>query len=358
MIRVKQGLLLIMLATGLSSIGVAHAQDSRPASKVIELPVTTQGPLWPPAEVVNQQGHFVLLGTALQEDDMGQVSPVPDQALLVDKNTVPPLDESGMENPSLGGAPYQVIRPLDLSAGSADLDMVLHSNSYGPANGSGGRPNIPRQGETAYNLNGVGIVCGEVFPAGSQAATYMRPSMPLHEVPVYGFTGDGVRYDADTGEGIPNEEPGVDRRRVQPVTLGDWLQSRGQVRVRLTDRQEGGSYTAANFDFHLRNMLPNALYTVWAVRGRGPDALAVPNVITTDSQGVGRARFSVENPFPEGNAAMRIKGLAIVYHSDNQTWGGCFSRFGPGVDAHGIFNTLKAPGPNPFADFVTTAPNP
>ena len=106
---------------------------------------------------------------------MGQVSPVPGQALLVDKNTMPPLDESGMENPSLGGAPYQVIRSLDLSAGSADLDMVLHSNSYGPANGSGGRPNIPREGETAYNLNGAGIVCGEVFPASSQADTYMRP---------------------------------------------------------------------------------------------------------------------------------------------------------------------------------------
>lgn len=348
---------MAVLASGLSGHALSR-EDTPPAglvSRVIDLPVTTQGPLWPPSELVDGEGHFVLVGTALETDREGNVTPRPQQALLVSKYTVPPLDESGVESPALGGAPYSVIRPLDLSEGSADLGIVLHANSYGPAHGQGGRPNIPRQGETTYNLNGAGIVCSDVFPAESQADTYTRPSLPLQDIPIYGFTGDGYRHNPDTGESIPQLEPVVDQRRTSPITLGDWVRADGQLKVQLTGRTANANYTSANFDFRLSNMIPNALYTVWAVRGRGPDALAMPNVITTDGQGNAHASFEVDNPFPKGDSELRIRGLAIVYHSDHQTWGGCFSRFGPGVDAHGIFNTLKAAGPNPFADFVTVA---
>lgn len=346
-----------VLATGLSSQALAkeHDQHVGPVTRVIDLPVTTQGPLWPPAEVVDDRGHFVLIGTSLESDREGKVVPVPQQALLVSKHTVPPLDDAGVEAPALGGAPYNVIRPLDLSAGSADLDLVLHANSYGPANGPGGRPSIPRQGETAYNLNGAGVVCRDVFPAESQADAYTRPSLPLQNVPIYGFTGDGKRHDVDSGDALAQLEPVVDERRDTAITLGDWLSADGQLKVQLTGRNADGHYTGASFDFRLSNLIPNGLYTVWAVRGRGPDALAMPNVITTDAQGSAQANFQVSNPFPEGKDTLRIRGIAIVYHSDHQTWGGCFSRFGPGVDAHGVFNTLKASGPNPFADFVTVA---
>lgn len=347
-----------LIAAGLSTHAPAQGPNGNPGpvSRTIELPVTTQGPLWPPAEVVDENGHFVLLGTSLETDREGNVVGIPQQALLVSKHTVPPLNDEGVEDPALGGAPYSVIRPLDLNEGSADLDITLHANSYGPAQGQGGRPNIPRQGETTYNLNGAGIVCRDVFPGESQAESYTRPSLPLQEVPIYGFTGDGVRYDVDTGEPMAQLEPAVDHRRTDPITLGDWVRAQGLVKVKLFGHSADGNYTHANFDFRFKNLIPNGLYTVWAVRDRGPDALALPNVITTDVNGSGHASFRVRNPFPMGDSDLRIRGLAIVYHSDHQTWGGCFSRFGPGVDAHGIFNTLKAAGPNPFADFVTVAP--
>lgn len=356
--KLRPYLVMLSVIAGMQSVAVAKDMDRSPVFKLVDLPVTTQGPMWPPSETVNENGHFVLVGNVFERDMNGNVVVSPGQAVLVDKNTTPPLDEHGVEDPSLGGAPYQILRQLDLSEGSPDLDMELFSNSYGPANGRGGRPNIPREGDSAYNLNGAGIVCSDVFPASSQADQYTRPSLPLAEVPVYGFKGDDVSHDADTGEALPASEPSVDRRRTTPVTLGDWVQSRGKVAVKLSDRQPGGQFARATFHFRLHDMLPNSLYTVWAVRSQGPDALAIPNVITTDERGKGTAGFEVVNPFPADDPAQRIRGLAIVYHSDQQTWGGCFSRFGPGVDAHGVFNTFKRAGENPFEDFVTVAPRP
>lgn len=344
----------------------AHPDKSRHAPPVMtmELPVTTQGLMWPPAEVVDKDGHFVLVGSALKRNTQGEVVPIPGQALLVNRETVPPLDEQGVEAPGLGGAPYSIIRPLDLSEGSPDLDIELYANSYGPALGRGGRPNIPKAGDAQYNLNGAGVVCPEVFPAESQARSYTRESVPLHQVPVYGFKGDDRVYDVDTGEARPQSEPGLDERRKAPVTLKDWMDSSARLRITLQAPNSEGEYTGAEFDFRLMNMLPNALYTVWAVRAGGPDALATPNMITTDARGTGRARFEVTHPFPDPQgeeSAQRIRGLAIVYHSDNQNWGGCFSRFGPGVDAHAVFNSFKQTpgGPDSRAeltDFITVAP--
>jgi hypothetical protein len=120
-------------------------------------------------------------------------------------------------------------------------------------------------------------------------------------------------------------------------------------------------------------MLPNAVYTVWVVRGRvlpfpgrNPrviNPIATPNVLVTDAQGRATAQFEVGNPFPDSatdSRGMRIIALSMVYHSDKQNWGACFARFGAGVDVHVVFNTMntqpKVPGTLPdMTDFVTVA---
>lgn len=365
---------------------------SGPTSIVMDLPVGTQGPFWPPAEVTTADGDYVLLGMSLNEVAPGVVAPIAEQAVLVARDTQPPLDSNGVEDPTdWFSEPYDVIRPLDLSPGSPDLDIVLHTNSFGPHDdGFSGAPRIPAAGETPYNMNKGLTLCPDIFPTEVQTTEYFRPRYPLHEVPVIGFQGDNVAYEAETGEtydpetasddpscagfGCPGEDP-VDTRRTDPITLGDWIKAKGKLHIQLTQPNSEGQYTHALFEFKMRDMLPNSIYTVWVVRPRvipqpgvwkaraiGP--ISVPNVIVTDHRGNAQAQWEVPNPFPDPATdvqRMRIMGLSVVYHSDHQSWGACFSRFGASVDAHVLFNTLNTTPDVPgtlqdFTDFITVSP--
>lgn len=371
----------IQLSWAQPSAGSAASNENQSQggpSVTIELPVVTQGPFWPPSELVDKDGNFIVVGNIMTGIAPGIFVPVPNQAVLVSKETVPPLDANGVEDPdNWFGAAYKVIRPLDLRPGSPDLEIVLYSNSFGPVAGPHGKaPRIPRAGESTYNLNGDLEVCKEVFPADSQRFNYTRPSFPLHKVPVLGFQGDQVAYDVNTGQpfdpqtatncpfpNCPGEDP-VDERREDPITLGEWLKAKGEVKITLTRfNQQLNAYTHARFDFELKNMLPNSLYTIWAIRlrtlpalgRRDIDPLSVPNVIVTDANGKGEGSFEVRNPFPDPATDIRgrrIIGLSIVYHSDHQTWGACFDRFGPGVGAHAVFSTLGNGTVN-MTDFIT-----
>lgn len=354
-------------------------------SVVIRLPIATQGPLWPPSEVVDHDGNFILLGSVLTEVQPGVIQPVPQQAVIVSKETVPALGPDGVEDPdNWFAATHKVLRKLDLSRGSRDLKMVLHSLSFGPFEGSGRSPRIPRIGESTYNLNGDLTICPDILPTESQRFNYFLPSFPLHQVPVNGFQGDQVAYDPNTGsefdpatatddpacaaQGCPGEDV-VDVRRRKPITLGDWLKSDGTLKIQLVKPNKKGQYTAARFSFSLKSMIPNSIYTVWAVRPReipipgvfhrrDIDPLFSPNVITTDGQGRGSAEWEVTNPFPDpatDTRGFRIFGISVVYHSNLQNWGACPSPYGPGVDVHAVFNTLNGTRPD-ITDFVTVAP--
>ncbi len=336
----------------------------------IDLPLSTQGAIWPPAEVADENGDFILLGQSLRKNAEGVVEVIPSQNQLISKNSIPPQDENGvlvLNDPF--SAEYTVVRELDLSEGSSDLDMVLFTQSFGPWDTPSGAPRIPGLGDSAHNLNTDGVVCPEIAPTLSQlASNFYRPQYPLHETPVHGFQGDNVRYNADTwapedpqtatgcSDDISVACPGEDAldsdRRSTPITLGEWIKARGRLTVSLTDwDKEQGAYTAANFNYKLRNLLPNSIYTTWAVRPRllaetrrPIDPVATPNVIMADSRGNADVTFKVENPFPDPATDVfgkRIVGLSVVYHSDLQNWGACFTRFGPGVDIHVLFNTLS-----------------
>lgn len=372
-----------------SSFTHADYKYKNKTSILIDLPISTQGPFWPPSEALNADGDYLLLGTALLEKD-GQVGTFPEQALLISKDTVPPLDANGIEEPDdWFSAPYSVIRPLDLSKGSPDLDTVIYSSSFGPFDTVDGAPRIPAAGDSQYNLNKDLVVCRDTFPTDSQLTNYFRPAFPLHEVPIRGFQGDGVAYDTNTGEaydpktatndpscaatGCPGEDV-VDERNTNEITLGDWLKFDGKLFIKLKDKNSKGQFTRANFTFGLKDMIPNALYTIWVVRERqipipgvyerrDIDPIAIPNILMTDSNGKATGSFNVTNPFPSKEndpTGKRIIGLSIVFHSDYQTWGACFSPLGPGVDAHVVFNTLNVktdePGLPDFTDFTTVAP--
>ena len=357
-----------MLGTDISA-----QTDSSPTLR-IDLPVSTQGPLWPPSEMGDRKGNFLVVGgVILSRDASGRVVPVPGQAAIVSKETVPPLDSAGREDFSnqLGSA-YRVLRPLYLTPGSEDLNMVLYTTSYGPPEGSwGGGPRIPMEGESKYNLNSVSTPCPELFPAESQRFEYRRPHAPLHKAPIWGFQGNNYVYDPDKGNQRDRiEERKIDFRRKKPITLGEYLAAQGRLLITLTQfSREVGEYTHATFSFRFRHLLPNSLYTIWAIRphlfappnngmrGR-PDPLALPNVFITDHKGNARVTYEVRNPFPDPESeegGNRIVGLAVDFHSDFQNWGACFARVGVGIDIHTHFNT-RPNGILDITNFVTEEP--
>ena len=345
---------LLSFALVLSALGTVRAQEeSSPNRLTITLSAITVGPPWPPSEVMDENGDFVCIGRILEvPDGNGNFFFGPRRTVIVSKETVPPLGPDGKEDFSnVFGAPHLVLRELDLSEGSADLDMVLYSTSFGPVSGDfNGGPRIPRAGESTYNLNPLPPVCPELFPGFSQES-YTRPSFPLHEVPIWGLLGDGKRYDPDTGEAIAVVEPPVDvRPRTEPIRLRDWLRADGKSKliVKLTDFDPGvGGFTAAHFKFRFRDLIPKGVYTIWSTRlntlippppGQEiplPDSLCLPNVFVADERGNARFECKVANPFPSPTTPLgffRIVSVSVAFHSDYQFWGGCFQRFGIGVD--------------------------
>jgi len=341
-----------------------------PTFIVRNLPVTTQGPFWPPSEVANKDGDFVLVGINLTEPTPGNIVFVPNAHSIISKNTVPPMTPDGKETPfNWFSKPYKVVRDLDLRRGSPDLDMVLWSQSYGPPKGNfGPAPRIPAEGDSKFNLNGELATCPDIFPDAAQAAHYKRKAFPLHQVPISGFQGDGIGYDAETGNvndpatatgpgcpptGCSGEDP-ISRRRTTPITLGEWLKGQGQVRIQLTNFDSvQHAFTAATIEFTVHHLLPESIYTAWAVRPRNAplpfgstsptqfprlvQPMAIPNAFRTDTNGDAHVIFTVENPFPDPASdtfGRRIAGVNIVFHSDAQNWGACFGRLGAAVDAH------------------------
>ncbi|MDZ4349309.1 MAG: hypothetical protein U1A22_07235 [Xanthomonadaceae bacterium] len=380
--------LLALSACGLPVLAMDGAKAGGKAPMLrVNIPKTTQGPLWPPSALVDANGDFIVVGIVLREDANGNVEMVFDQPALVDKHTVPPLDATGREdfsNPF--GAPYRIKRYLDLSEGSPDLNIVVHTNSYGPHTGEfGGGPRIPREGETIYNLNSFhtrGENCPDLFPARSQRTSYTRPSYPLHQAPIWGLQGDQIAFDADTGDefvpslrngaecapdGCPGEDPFMTRRQ-EPITLGEWLRTDVDLTVKLVDFDAVvGAYTAAEFEMVGRDMLPNSIYTVVAARAsflnpspiqKMPHPATVTSHIITDERGRGRVRFKMTHPFPDpagDDAGLRLIGLGVGYKSDYSVFGGCSLRFGAGVDIHAAAFTA-AQGNFDFTPFVTQPP--
>jgi hypothetical protein len=339
----------------------------------------TQSSYWPPSDVVDEHGDYVLIGKLLDRVG-GVVSSRATSGVIVSRHTIPPLGSDGMEdfsNPK--GAPYRVLRELDLRPGSADFDMVMYANSYGPPKGSfGGTGRIPSDADGPYNLNSFGIVCSDHFPTRSQRDVFRRSRVPLHLVPISSFRGDGVQYDADTGvpfiprlrsgsECYPDGclgEDATSHRDASPITLGSWLSARGEVAIQLRDYdEERHAYTRARFVFDLSGLLPNSVYTFWAIRASGehgqlPDPIALPNMRRSDEYGRLQAALVEENPFPDPRSAdggQRIIAVSVHFHPDFQNWGACLSKLGPGVDTVTVFNTA-ADGSNELTDFTTLAP--
>ncbi len=272
-------------------------------SRSYDLAPTTQGPLYPPSELMNADGDFVVVGRIPCADNT-----LPWQRAIVAADTpVPPFGSL---------APYTVKawlnEPLHPDHERMDLytlPLPLPANNY---------PMLfaPSQCPDAHQ--------------------HVAPSHPLHEVP------------------IPDLEPAHGRRQVAPITLGSWLRARGRLVVTLSD--DGRS---AAFAFTFSGLIPETLYTIMSLRARDldpkaptrPGPLGVHNVFVTDGDGRATYRVDMPDPFPasdrpDGN---RIINVVVLWMSRQTSHGGAIGLYGLGGDIHA---QLKLPEPS-FQEFTS-----
>jgi hypothetical protein len=340
---------------------------------------TTQGPFWPPSEVVDQEGNFILIGGfILTEISPGKVVPIPNErGVIVSKDTRPPLRDGKEDFSNPFGASYQIIRELDLGPNGKDWRLLPCSLSAGPFVGDfgGGRPRVPAAGQSRYNLNANPLWNKVFLPVGHEQPHFHRPSYRLDQVPILRLdeiprqisVGLCVNNNGTRARSAYQESPGDFRRR-QPITLREFLAGQGRLSITPLPSGEASSFTGARFDFSLEGLLPHSLYGFWALHAASllaptdpnfilPVPLAVPNLIITDKSGSASASFELQNPFPDpaGDAVgNRLVAIALIYYSDFQNWGAAISGIATGVNAHTVMSANFSNVPNLF---VTRQPS-
>lgn len=254
--------------------------------KEFELSVTTQGPLYPPAEVINSAGDFIVLGNLIYPDGIKW------GMAIVSKNSLLPKFGHYI--------PYKIEKDL-LNVDKDELSKIELFTLPLP---------IP--------LNNYPMVFApEQF---SNANTIRRDSYPLNK---------GYIYDYRESDG---------RREIGKITLLNWIKATGKLLITISEDKR-----KARFDFSFKNLIPNSLYTVMSLRERDldpkyisrPGPLGIPNVFITDDKGNADYYAILDNPFPkkseDGN---RIINVIVLFMSSQQSYGGAIGHFGLGGDVH------------------------
>lgn len=254
----------------------------------LALSVTTQGPLYPPSEITNSEGDFIVIGRIPRSDGTQPWG----GAIVSAKTVAPTFNEAGV---------YDVLRWIDMDNLGAISELVLHTLPLPlPANN--------------YKM----LFAPEQRP---QALGEKRPSFPLHEAPV------------------PDLRAEDGRRQRLPITLGQWSKASGKLLV--TVAEDGRS---ALFELTCKQLVPDSVYTVMSLREHDldpigptrPGPLGIPNVFVTDMHGSASYWARLPNPFPDSALpeSNRIINIVVLYMSSHMCHGGAIGWYGLGGDIH------------------------
>lgn len=272
-----------------------------------DLSLTTQGPSYPPSEVMDQEGNFIVIGRVNRRDQQGTVASPWARAIVSPSS---PLPVFGVNSP------YDIVRELPDPLTPSDAALILHTLPLPlPCN------NYPMTFAPDQN------------PATNSLEL---PSYPFHRVPI-----PDMRV-----------EDGCKIR--QPITLGQWSRARGQLEIRVpSDR------ASAQFIFDFSGLIPNSLYTVMSLRQHDlnplsptrPGPLGIPNVLIADEAGSARYQATLPNPFPSKDAprANRIVNVVLLWMSYQMNRGGAIGWYGLGGDVHAQLKLKEAS----FHEFLT-----
>ncbi|MDH6624479.1 hypothetical protein M2271_002281 [Streptomyces sp. LBL] len=295
-----------------ATVPAAAPAPSTAMTRTYDLSITTQGPLYPPSEIVDENGDFVVIGRINRPGPLGTVVSEWGSAVVSPDSPLPPLGQN---------LPYDIVRELDcVDPVSTDAGTELHTLPLPlPCN------NYPM------------LFAPEQRP---DAHEVKRPSYPLHGAPIPDL----------------REEDGPKVR--EPITLGQWVKARAQLEVHVPAHRRG-----ADFKFAFTGLIPDSLYTVMSLREHDldpagptrPGPLGVPNAFISDSNGMAHYRATLPNPFPADctPGANRVINVVVLWMSYQQNYGGAIGHFGLGGDIHA---QLKLRGPS-FREFTTIPAN-
>ncbi|MDK8875500.1 HAD-IB family hydrolase [Paracoccus sp. SSJ] len=271
------------------------------------LSVTTQGPLYPPSEVMDGDGNFIVIGAVNGTDEAGSVTTKWGGAIVSPSSPLPNFGER---------APYDILETFDPENLPRHLSRrILHTlplplpcNNYGMVFAPAQRPD---------------------------ADLDVRKSFPFHLTP------------------IPDAEWVHGRQMRSPVTLGDWIKAKGELTVSLeNDSRE------ARFSFVFSGLVPKSVYTIMTLREDDlkpgvrtrPGPLGIPNVFVTDDLGAAAFEAVLPDPFPPGSRpGNRVINVVVLFMSYQMSHGGAIGIYGLGGDIHA---QLKLPG-KAFEEFET-----
>lgn len=276
-------------------------------SKIYELSITTQGPTYPPSEIVDKNGNFIVIGRLNLPGDKGECIQKWGAALVSKLSPAPDFGKN---------LAYNIIKFLDIGNLSKEEDSVLYTLPIPlPCN------NYPM------------MFAPEQIPSWKGK----RPSFPFHLAH------------------IPDSRPEDGRKLTQPIRLSQWVKAKGSLKVSLHTEK------AALFEFEFTHLIPDSLYTIMALREHDldpsgptrPGPLGIPNVFITDSKGKASYKALMPNPFPSTNIALesrnRIINVVVLWMSTQMSYGGAIGHYGLGGDIHA---QLKLPTPS-FYEFET-----
>jgi len=279
------------------------------------LSLTTQGPTYPPSEVMDRDGNFIVIGALNKPGSYG--APVTEwgSAVVSRNSPVPAFGER---------VPYEIVEAFDLENMPQHLrERVLHTLPVPlPCNN--------------YDM----IFAPAQYPL---ANSEKRKSYPFHETP------------------IPDAEWWHGRQMRAPVTLGDWIKAQGELSISL---ENGGR--EARFRFRFNGLVPNSLYTIMTLREHDldpdgatrPAPLGIPNVFVSTDAGEGLFEAVLPDPFPSGERhGNRVINVVVLFMSYQMSHGGAIGRYGLGGDIHAqlklkepsFFELETKPFPQPIA---------
>lgn len=156
-------------------------------------------------------------------------------------------------------------------------------------------------------------------------------NIPLHENPIPFLPTIFERAPAVPASFAQAGEPS--RRVEDPITLGKWFGAKGKAYIHCSrERSQAFVY------FSFRRLVPNGLYTLWAVPatpGGLPTAFGgVPNVFTADRRGSAIVSRKVAYCPTDG----QLHDITAAYHSDGMIYGNfpdaTLDGFPSGIVAH------------------------
>ena len=245
---------------------------------------TTQGPSYPPSEIMNADGDFVVVGYLNEEGANGSVERRWGVAIVSRDTPTPAFGEQ---------KPYLIKRQLkNWQEMTDEEDFVLFT--------------LP-----------IPLVCNNYpmnfAPAQQRITQESRTSLALHK------------------SFIPDERSEDGRKLTQPVTYKRWMSAKGEL---LVSRLANGS-TA--YELSMTGLVAGSLYSVMALRRHDlrtinptrPGPLGIPNVFVPDDAGCGTYRAIM----PE-SPANPIINVIVLLMSTQMSYGGAIGYYGLGGDIH------------------------